>query len=81
MEKFKKWFSKFELKRQLLLFFMVLYAVSSVCTMILPFFYKNMSILWLIILGITTLLFLFQYAYVLIIDHKELKRKLFKDEC
>lgn len=75
MKKFKIWFNKFELKRRIFLIVMVLYAIVSIGA--LPYFHEKISLSYLIIYGIVTAAFIFQYLYVEITDHREYERKLF----
>jgi hypothetical protein len=77
MKKIIKWFNKFERKRRLLFVFLILYAISSISSIVIPYFYKDLGVFCFIVYGITTGLFLFQYIYVMITDHQDFEKKLF----
>lgn len=80
MKRFLKWFNSFELKRRIFFVIMLLYAVVYIGVMIFPYYGKKISLPYLIVVGVVTIAYVFQYLYVEITDHKELKKKLFKED-
>lgn len=78
MKRFLKWFNSFELKRRIFLFLMILYGIFGIGSVCMSYFYKEQSVIGIIIYGVVSLLFTFQYIYVVITDQKEFERKLFK---
>ncbi len=80
MKRFLKWFNSFELKRRIFFVIMILYALVYIGVMIFPYCNEKISLPYLILVGAVTIAYVFQYLYVEITDHKEFKKKLFKED-
>lgn len=77
MKKFIKWINRFELKRRILLLYLFLMCILGIPSIVIPGIYKDLSFLCGLVYVLVSLLFLFQYLYVVLTDIRDFENKLF----